>query len=155
MWDQNVMARLIGLVVCGALLAGCASLEPEPCTPEWVDYKTDRILDPFVREHRGEIKTLRDLSGQMEDPGMMATLRLVSKAGAIGEMVRDFSDTMVPEIRAAVAQCSEPRQASELLVTMLEKQGVGGDVIAWVETLGGFLEMNSAEIEIGLGAIPG
>ena len=41
------MMRGVAFVLTLTALAGCASLEPEPCTPEWVDWQTDRILDPF------------------------------------------------------------------------------------------------------------
>lgn len=126
-------------------VSGCASLEPEPCTPEWVDYKTDQILDPFVRRHRQEISTLRDLSGELDNPGLMTTFRMVGQAEAIAEMAQDFNETTVPEIRAAVAQCSAPGQASDLLVAMLEREGVGEDVVAWIETLGVLLEMTQRE----------
>ena len=145
MFNTRLAHALAAALLAAPALAGCATLEPEPCTPEWVDYKTDQILDPFVRRHRSEFRTLRDLSGQLEDPGVYTTLRLVSQAEAIVEMAEDFTETAVPEIQAAVAQCSEPRQASELLVALLRREGVEGDVIAWVEALGILLDSAGTE----------
>ncbi len=143
--NSRLAHALAGTLLGGLALTGCATLEPEPCTPEWVDYKTDQILDPFVRKHRSEFRTLRDLSGQLEDPGVYTTLRLASQAGAIVEMAEDFTQSAVPEIQAAVAQCARPRQASELLVALLRREGVEGDVIAWVEALGILLDSAGTE----------
>lgn len=126
------------LSALGALLAlgACASLEPDPCTPEWVDYKTDQILDPFVREYRSEISVLRDLSGEIDNPSMLTAFRLAGQADTIAYMFEDFRETAVPQVQAAVAQCQEPRMASQLLVGMLERQGVEPDVLAWIEAIG-------------------
>ncbi|MCI4645564.1 MAG: hypothetical protein MRY64_12360 [Hyphomonadaceae bacterium] len=134
--------RLGGTVLlCAVLaLAGCATLEPEPCTPQWVDYKTDQIVDPFVRKYRSEIDTLRDLSGELDNPGMLTTLRMVNQADSILEMAREFTEVAVPEIQSAMAQCAQPGKASELLVAMLKREGVEGDAIAWIETLGALME---------------
>lgn len=130
-------ARLAGaLALAASGLAACASLEPEPCTPEWVDFKTEQITRPFVAKYRSEIRTLRDLSGDLENPGMLTTMRMIGQADTIAEMFEDFSETAVPDIRAAVAQCDQPRVASQLLVSMLEREGVEGDVINWIEALG-------------------
>lgn len=137
--------RLACALAGGLALAGCATLEPEPCTPEWVDYKTDQVLDPFVRKYRSEFRTLRDLSGQLEDPSVYTTMRLVRQADSIVEMAQEFTETAVPEIQAAVAQCSAPRQASELLVALLRREGVEGDVITWIEALGVLLDSAGTE----------
>lgn len=131
------LPRLTGAAALAAtLLSGCASLEPEPCTPEWVDFKTEQITRPFVSKYRSEIRTLRDLSGDLDNPGPLTTMRLIGQADTIADMFEDFQDSAVPEIEAAVAQCDSPRMASQLLVSMLEREGVEGDVINWIEALG-------------------
>lgn len=129
---RPAVLALAGLLSLGA----CASLEPDPCTPEWVDYKTDQILDPFVREYRSEIAVLRDLSGEIDNPSVLTAFRMAGQADTIALMFEDFQERAVPQIQAAVAQCQEPRLASQLLIGMLEREGVEGDVLAWIEALG-------------------
>lgn len=130
----------ITLAMTALMLSACASLEPEPCTPEWVDYQTEQIIRPFAREYRNEINTLRELSGQLDNPSMLTTLRLVGQADTIADMFEDFQTRAVPRIEAAIAQCDAPGEASELLVAMLEREGVEADVIAWIEALGVLVE---------------
>ncbi|MEM9739378.1 MAG: hypothetical protein AAF829_05875 [Pseudomonadota bacterium] len=130
----------LSLVLGSAALSACASLEPEPCTPEWVDYQTEQIIRPFAIDYRSEIKTLRDLSGQLDNPSLLTTMRLVGQADTIADMFEDFQTRAVPRIEAAVAQCDSPGQASDLLVAMLEEEGVESDVIAWINALGVLVE---------------
>lgn len=117
------------------VLAGCAST-PEPCTAEWVDYQFREVTRPFVAEYRSEIRTLRDLTGDLENPDILTAFRLAGQADNIILMVEDFRDDVVPRIQNAVAQCEEPRLATQLLVDVLEREGVEHDVIRWVEALG-------------------
>ncbi|MEL6569041.1 MAG: hypothetical protein AAFQ22_11520 [Pseudomonadota bacterium] len=133
-------ASTLGLAFTALATATCASLEPEPCTPEWVDYQTQQIIRPFAREYRSEIRALRDLSGQLENPSMLTTLRLVGQADTIADMFEDFQERSVPRIQAAVAQCDAPGEASDLLVAMLEREGVEPDVINWIAALGVLVE---------------
>lgn len=143
------MMRGAALVLTLTVLAGCASLEPEPCTPEWVDWQTDQILDPFVHTYRNEISTLRSFSGDIENPGMITAFRMAGLADDLVRMAEDFSETVVPEAQAALAQCTqEPETARQLLVSMLERENVEPDVIAWVTALGlVFEQLNARTIE--------
>ncbi|MEL6955731.1 MAG: hypothetical protein AAFO88_03730 [Pseudomonadota bacterium] len=136
---RSLLAPAAGLAMLASLTA-CASLEPEPCTPEWVDYQTEQVLRPFVREYRSEINTLRDLSGDLENPGVLTTMRLIGQADTIADMFEDFQGRAVPRIENALAQCSAPGEASDLLVAMLEREGVEPDVINWIEALGVLVE---------------
>jgi hypothetical protein len=51
--------------LCAALLVatslGACATAPEPCTTEWVEYRTDRILKRFAGENRGLVSDLRQL----------------------------------------------------------------------------------------------
>lgn len=117
-------------------LGACAGLEPEPCTPEWVDWQKERIFDPFVAEYRSEIGALRDLRGDLDNPGMMTAVRMAGLVEQLPRMVEDFNEDIVPRLQAAVATCAEPARASSLLVDMLRREGVEDDVLVWIETLG-------------------
>ena len=52
----SLAALLIG---AGPLAAGgCASM-PEPCTSEWVDWKTERFIGAFVHDHQEAVRRPR------------------------------------------------------------------------------------------------
>lgn len=133
------MFRLLtGAPLAAALftLGACASLEPEPCTPAWVDWQKERIFDPFVAEYRSEIAALRDLRGDLDNPGMMTAFRMAGLVERLPRMAEDFNEEIVPRLQAAVATCAQPARASSLLVDMLRREGVEDDVLVWIETLG-------------------
>ncbi|MEM6666677.1 MAG: hypothetical protein AAF638_09765 [Pseudomonadota bacterium] len=129
------LTKLTGAVLALTALAGCATV-PEPCTPEWVDYQVQDVTRPFVIEYRNEIRTLRDLAGDLENPDLLTAFRLAGQVDTIILMVENFRDEAVPDIRAVVAQCDQPRVASRLLADMLTREGVDPDVVRWVEALG-------------------
>ncbi|MEM1105877.1 MAG: hypothetical protein AAGH87_05760 [Pseudomonadota bacterium] len=126
-------------------LGACASLEPEPCTPAWVDAQTEAVLVPFAREYRSEIAVLRDLSGNLDNPGPLTALRMVGQAETLAAMFEDFQDRALPRLEAALDECDAPGEAAGLLVAMLEREGVEGDVLAWIETLGVLVAAVNAE----------
>lgn len=116
-------------------VSGCAT-QPQPCTPEWIEWKTDRILTPFARSHAGAVRTLRDLSNENGSPDMFAALRLANSMDDFEDLAEDFDRTVLPQLNAALDQCSEPRQFVPAFSTFLRDQGVGEDIIAWVEVIG-------------------
>lgn len=116
-------------------VCGCATT-PEPCTPEWVDDQIEQVTRPFLIEYRSEIQTLRDLTGDLDNPDLLTAFRLAGQADNVILMVESFRDESVPQIRAAVAQCDQPGVATQLLADMLTREGVDRDVIRWVEALG-------------------
>lgn len=134
---MKTTSHLAVLGVGMVALAGCATLEPEPCTAEWVEYRKDRILDGFARDNRSTLRTLKRLQSDLEDPGPFTALKIADAASDVGDMADDFVNRVVPEVEAALSQCGrDPVQAMELMATFLEDQDVGDDVLAWVWTLG-------------------
>ncbi|MEO0466125.1 MAG: hypothetical protein AAF216_06245 [Pseudomonadota bacterium] len=132
---MSPFAKFSGAAIALVLVSGCATV-PEPCTADWVDYQIEQVTRPFIVEHRRELRTLRDLAGDLENPDIMTAFRLAGQADNIVMMVEDFRDTAVPDIRAAVAQCDQPRAATKLLADMLQREGVDSGVIRWIEALG-------------------
>ncbi len=117
------------------MLPACASLEPEPCTAQWVDWQKGQIFDSFTQEHRSAISTLRTLEGDLQQPDMLTAFRLAGLIGDMRKMGEDFGTRVVPQIEAALSQCAAPGEASALLSDMLRREGVGEDVLVWVDTL--------------------
>lgn len=133
-------------VVAAALLAACATTEPEPCTPEWVQYKKDRVLALFARDHGSEIGALLELKDSFDKTkgsglsDIQRVMRLAPMAPKIGKMVEAFVDTAAPEVRRAVAQCGGPEKTSLLFADMLRKEGVDEETLKWVQTVGQMVE---------------
>ena len=116
------MKRLFVILAISVVpLAGCATT-PKPCTQEWVDYKTDRILRKFASENRTIINDLRRLTNAEGDLNTFATLQLMSRAddlqrfGHLGRRELD-DDPLLPEIRKHLAT-DEERVLAVLLLTV-------------------------------------
>ena len=67
--------RLAALAILLVPLAACATRVPEPCTAEWIDYKTDKVLHKFAARNRGLINDFRKLTreGGSVDPLVLCT----------------------------------------------------------------------------------
>jgi hypothetical protein len=122
------------------ILASCATM-PEPCTAEWFDWKTERIIGQFAYDHRDEIGRLRDiapalLGGDSGTGQLGSQLTLLFTAVGVAKMVSDFGNYAWPEISSAVAECSAPPQASRLFADMLRREGVDDRAVRAIEELG-------------------
>ena len=58
---------LAAVVLMFPVMSACATT-PEPCTAEWFDWQTERILGEFVYDHRKEINDLREQAPRMFGP---------------------------------------------------------------------------------------
>ena len=123
-------------------ISACASFEPDPCTPEWVEWKKDRILSEFTRSHRSEMRTLRSLRDTF-DGGDVSAFQVAGVALAaprLGQMAQDFVDLTVPEVRTALVQCGWNGGATPLFVEMLRDDGFDEQTIAFAQQLGPIAE---------------
>ncbi|MEO1101540.1 MAG: hypothetical protein AAFW65_06810 [Pseudomonadota bacterium] len=130
------MKRLLLSAALPVLLTACASLEPEPCTAEWVQWKTDRVLTPFAQDNRGLINDLRDFSQDLEDPGPFTMLRMAVKLEEFQNLAGDFQTDIMPELEAAVDQCGSPAKFVPAFTNFLREQGVEEEMLVWVEAVG-------------------
>ncbi|MEM0985307.1 MAG: hypothetical protein AAGJ32_03595 [Pseudomonadota bacterium] len=127
------------------LVSACAIPEPEPCTSEWVDWKKDQVFSEFTAAHRSDLRVLRNLEDDLNDPGVIGAVRLASRASMIGDMVETFVDVTVPDLQTSLAPClSSPLSASELMADLLLDQGVDETVVTWVQALGAFMETGAS-----------
>lgn len=125
-------------LICAVALAGlsaCASLEPEPCTAEWVEWKSDRILSDFSRANAGEIRNLRNFASKLEDGnvGPLTAMQIPSMIEDFKTLAGDFEQRTLPELNAAVAQCGSAQKLVPAFSRFLRDEGVGEEVIEWVE----------------------
>lgn len=128
-------------------LTSCASFEPDPCTPDWVEWKKDRILSEFARSHRSDMRTLRSLRNSLEgdDTSVFQIAGIALAAPRLGQMAQDFVELTVPEVRTALVQCGYNAGATPLFVDMLRGDGFDEDTIVLVQQIGPIVEaLNSA-----------
>lgn len=122
-------------------LSACATMEPEPCTSEWVEWKTDRVLTSFARSNYSEIRRLQKFSETLEDGniGPLTALRIPAMLDDFKDLASSFESRVLPELNSAVAQCSDPQLFIPAFTGFLRKESVGEDVLEWVELLGAFV----------------
>lgn len=147
--ERDAMATQIsrGSALAALLIAtACTTPEPEPCTSDWVEWKKDEVFSDFTTQHRSEMRTLRNLEDDLDNPGVFAAIRLASHAQSIGDMANTFIDDTVPDLRASLEPClASPLNAADLMGDLLLQQGVDPDVVDWVQALGAFMETAASD----------
>lgn len=128
-------------VTAGLLTSGCVS-QPEPCTPEWVEWRTDKVMSEFARENRDTVRALRRLSSDIENPSALAALRFATLAFDVEDLAQDFNRIVLPELNNAIELCGEPRRFLPAFAEFLRREDVSEDVIDWVEAFGFMLELS-------------
>lgn len=137
---------LIGAVLAtGLSVASCATFEPEPCSGDWVKWRTDQVTRDFRSQYSGEFRDLASFSRQLENPSPLLVLQMTSRLKAFESMARDFSGTVMPELRSAVDQCGTPTKFAGAFSDLLREQGVEGQVLDWVTSTAALLESQLPE----------
>ena len=138
-------ARITILSLTLVALAGCASVEPQACTAEWVDYKTEKVLKTFAYNNRGMINDLRRLQGKDGEVDPFVAIQLASKTKQIQKFADTFQTIVVPELEMAVDQCGDDKLVPAF-TEFLRREGVGEETLEWVAPLIGLMqEMREAE----------
>ena len=139
--------RLAALALaCLPVLSGCATT-PEPCTSEWVHWKTERFVTRFVKDHQKEFADARNssaifsgMSGLDTSGGIPMMLLAV---GGMLTLASDFMNDLWPELRDAVSECDTAPRAAQLFASILREQGVNERAAKAVEDLGMLLDRQS------------
>ncbi len=127
------------------LLSACATA-PEPCTAEWFDWKTERIIGQFVVDHRKEIGELRNVAPMMfgAEGGLQdiapTSMLILTAIGAL-DLVVDFAGDAWPQISDAVSECATAPDATRLFADMLRREGVDERAITAIERVGGLVDI--------------
>lgn len=132
---MSLRAQALAALLALGGVAGCAT-QPDPCTPEWIEWKTDQVLTQFARSNYDTVRALRDISGEVDNPGPLMAMRIAMMLDDFEGLARDFDRIVMPELNGAVALCGEPRNFVPAFSQFLRKEGVGEDVIQWVEVIG-------------------
>lgn len=133
---------MIRFASAAALLAisACAT-QPEPCTGEWVEWKSEKVLRSFAVQHYGFIRDLKKLEDQFDSPGLLAVARIARIADDAGEVIEDFQEDVVPEIKLAYEQCGSAEKLLPTFTNFLRTEGVSDNAIKWIEGLAAFVEV--------------
>lgn len=122
---------LFAALAVTSFLGACATA-PEPCTAEWVDYKTDRILKRFASENRSLVSDLRQLTRADGDIDPVQAILLAAKADDIRHFAETFQNQVVPDLRAAVAECRGDPNFVPAFTEFLRGEGVPEETLQWV-----------------------
>lgn len=134
------MKRLLATMALTACpLAACVTA-PEPCSQEWVEYKTDRILGEFASENRGLINDLRRLSNDEGELSTFTTMRLLSRTDDLQRFADSFQDVVVPELELALVECGQSEQFVPALTGFLRDEGVDEEALEWVAPIIGLMQ---------------
>tara|TARA_R110000803_G_scaffold70357_3_gene133186 strand:- start:16 stop:459 length:444 start_codon:yes stop_codon:yes gene_type:complete len=127
-------AKIVMISLSLAALAACASVEPKPCTAEWVDYKTEKVLNKFASNNRGMINDLRRLQGKDGEVDPFVAIQLASKTKQIQKFADTFQTIVVPELEMAIDQCGNEKLVPAF-TEFLRGEGVGEETLEWVAPL--------------------
>lgn len=124
---------ITAIIAAGIGLSGCASLEPEPCSGDWVKWRTDQVTRDFRSQFGGEIRDLASFSKKLENPSPFILLQMSARLQGFQNMAKEFSGSVMPELRNAIDQCGTPTKFVGAFSDLLREQGVDGQVLDWVE----------------------
>ena len=123
------------IALAGLALSGCATLEPEPCTAEWIDWKTSQITDSFSSQYRSELRDMGRFARRLENPSPLVLLEMAGRLEEMRTMATDFSGEVMPQLRAAVDQCGTPTEFASAFSGFLQNQGMPESVTVWVQQI--------------------
>lgn len=123
-------------------MSACATVAPEPCTPEWVEWKTDAVLSDFARGNRGEIRRLTRLAEtlQSDTASPLTAFRLPGMIEDFQRLAADFETIALPEFNAAMSECGQSETLVPLFTELLRRQGVSEEILEWTVFLGAVIE---------------
>lgn len=126
-----MMIRFAFAALALASLGACAT-QPEPCTTEWVQYRTDRILGQFASENRGLVNDLRRLTREDGRVDPVQSILLAAQAEDIQQFARSFETVVVPELNSAIQQCGRHENFVPAFTQFLRNEGVPETSLQWV-----------------------
>ena len=147
----RLAARPVFAVVLGlAPLAACATNVPEPCTAEWIDYKTDKILRKFALQNRSLVNDFRKLTRDGGDVDPFVAISLSRKSDEIRKFADSFNTVVLPELEAALDECGRHPEFAPALSDFLKEEGVSEEAISWiVPFIGVMTEMREGTSDSG------
>lgn len=142
------------LAALGLSLLGACATQPTPCTPEWIDYRTTRILSKFASENRGLVNDLRQLTRADGRIDPMRAVILAARSEDIERFALSFQRVVVPELNAAIAQCARHEEFVPAFTEFLRREGVPESSLEWVGPILALIQAANAEGGLQSGVRP-
>ncbi|MBY9066659.1 hypothetical protein K1X12_07095 [Hyphomonas sp. WL0036] len=139
-----MMIRFALAAAALASLGACAT-QPEPCTAEWVQYRTDRILGKFAMENRGLVNDLRQLTKADGRIDPIQSILLAAQAEDIQRFARSFETVVVPELNSAIQQCGRREDFVPAFTEFLRREGVPDASLQWVGPILALVQVVNSE----------
>jgi len=125
------LRALCAALIVAASLGACATA-PEPCTTEWIDYRTDKVLKRFAFENRSLVSDLRNLLRDDGDVDPVQAILLAARADELRNFATSFERIIIPELESAVGQCGQRPDFIPAFREFLRKEGVPDEALEWV-----------------------
>ena len=125
------LRALCAALVVATSLGACATA-PEPCTTEWIEYRTDRILTRFAMDNRGLVSDLRDLVRADGEVDPVQAILLAAKAEDLRDFADSFEKIIIPELESAGGQCGNKPEFIPAFTQFLRNEGVSESALEWV-----------------------
>ncbi len=134
---MSMRIPIAGLII--AALSACAT-PPQTCSSEWVEWKSEKILKRFTNQNLSDVRRLKAFAEQLEtgDIGPLTALRIPAMIEDFKGLASAFEDTALPDLNAALGQCDSAQELVPAFTTFLRREGVGDDVLEWVDLLATF-----------------
>ncbi len=133
------------IVLATVAMSGCATLEPEPCTSEWVEWKTSQLTDSFSAQYRAELRDMRQFARKLENPSPFVLLEAAGYLEDFRTIATDFSGEIMPQLRGAIDQCGAPTEFAAAFSGFLQQQGMPASIVTWVEDIAATMDALSTD----------
>jgi hypothetical protein len=107
-----------------ALVAGCATFAPEPCTDRWYQRETREAFAPVRRDLDRTIRNLRAAAKAGDNPGVVGTVRLVMAAESAARLLEGIERESLPRLRATADYCDDPAYVRRAFFDFLDEEGI-------------------------------
>jgi len=123
--------RALAAAILTATMLGACATAPEPCTTEWIDYRTDKVLKRFAYENLGLLSDLRNLLRADGEVDPVQAILLAAKAEDLRDFASSFERIIIPELELAVGQCAGKPEFIPAFTGFLRKEGVSEEALEW------------------------
>lgn len=127
---MNLRALCAALMLTASL--GACATAPKPCTTEWIDYRTEKVLRSFAVENRGLVSDLRRLKRTDGDIDPVQAILLAAKADDLRRFASSFERIVIPELQSAYGQCGQEAEFVPAFTEFLRREGVSEEALEWV-----------------------
>ena len=124
--------RALAAAILTATTLGACATAPEPCTTEWIDYRTDQILTRFALQNRGLVSDLRRLVRQDGEIDTVQAILLAAKADDLRDFADGFENFVIPELKSSIGQCRSDTSFVPAFTEFLRREGVSEEALEWV-----------------------